>query len=578
MNIQPCYSMSTSQNLSPMHIGMALKSLRNSDFDAYSAICEVLDNSIEAESSEIKIKIDSAVPEGKRVPRPVVIAFGDDGEGMDTETLQLCLKLGYSKRYDSRKGIGRFGVGMTFGAISLCQKIEVYSRQKRGNWQYTFLDISNITPESEPTIHKIENKDLPKEFEELVGDYGTLVIWTKMDRVDHEFKIDKLRHMIGRIYRKSLGEEKIENKKIVKNKDQLKIFLNDEIVTSHDPLYVTKNPKFPDDERASIEDDVTFDWNVHTVDAPTSGEKRGKITIRTSLLPSSWRPKQGSGGSKENNKRKVKENEGISILRNGREVFYDVIPNFKPVTEELDRFWGCEIDFDASLDHWFSVKNIKVGARPLKELREELQKRLQGSIINNFRKKIRERFAKTNQEETKTNSGPLRGHKQTEHTLKDSVPPIISSIPKEEIEKNINEYAKQLFDSPEEQEEYKKELKDPETPYKIIEDCKARSDGPFIDVLDNVGKKVVHYNMSHPFFLAIYNKINDIKKIAEENNPENNELLKIAANLKSDLDNLVYAYAEGTYDLDDLTRLQKVGETIDEHMFKWSYHLRKIYK
>ena len=569
--------MSTSQNLSPIHVGMALKSLRNSDFDAYSAICEVLDNSIEAESSEIKIKIDSAIPEGKRVPRPVTIAFGDDGEGMDAETLQLCLKLGYSKRYDSRKGIGRFGVGMTFGAISLCQKIEVYSRQKRGNWQYTFLDISNITPELEPTIHEIENKDLPEEFEELVGDYGTLVIWTKMDRVDHEFKIDKLRHMIGRIYRKSIGEEKIENKKIVKNKDQLKIFVNEEIVTSHDPLYVTKNPKFPDDERASIEDDVTFDWNVHIVDAPTSGEKRGRITIRTSLLPSSWRLKQGSGGSAENNKRKVKENEGISILRNGREVFYDVIPHFSPAKKDLDRFWGCEIDFDASLDHWFSVKNIKIGARPLKELREELQKRLQGSILNNFRKKIKERFEETNQEETKKNSGPLGGHKQIEQALKDSVSPITSSVPKEEIEQNIDERAKQLFDSPEEQEEYKKELKDPETPYKIIEDYKARSDGPFIDVLDNVGKKVVHYNMSHPFFLAINNKINDIKKIGEENNPENKELLKIAADLKVDLDNLIYAYAEGTYYWVDLTRLQKIGKTIDDHMFQWSHHLHTAY-
>ncbi len=571
--------MSINQNLLPIHVGMALKSLRNSDFDAYSAICEVIDNSVEAKSSEIKIKIDSKVPEGKRVPRPVVMAFGDDGEGMDTETLQLCLKLGYSRRYDSRKGIGRFGVGMTFGAISLCQKIEVYSRQKRGNWQYTFLDISNITPESEPTIHEIENKELPKEYEELVGDYGTLVIWTKMDRVDHEFDVDEFRHMVGRIYRKSIGNEKIEKKKIEKIKDPLKIFVNGEIITPHDPLYVTKNSKFPDDERASIEDDVTFDWNVHSVDAPTSGEKRGKITIRTSLLPASWRKiRQHSGRSTENNKRRVWENEGISILRNGREVFYDTIPNFKPAKDVIDRFWGCEIDFDASLDHWFSVKNIKVGARPLKDLREELQKRLQGSILNNFRKKIKEEFEKTDQEETKINSGPLKGHKQTERALKDSVPPIVSSIPEEEIEKNIDEHAKQLFDSPEEQEEYKKELKDPETPYKIIEDYKARSDGPFVDVLDNVGKKVVHYNMNHPFFLAINNKINDIKKIAAENNPENDELLKVASDLKADLDALIYAYAEGIYDLDDLTRLQKVGETIDEHMFKWSYHLRKTYK
>lgn len=571
--------MSVNQNLLPIHVGMALKSLRNSDFDAYSAICEVIDNSIEADSKEIKIKIQEEVPPGKRVPRPIQMAFGDDGNGMDSETLQLCLKLGYSGRYDSRKGIGRFGVGMTFGAISLCQKIEVYSRQKRGNWQYTFLDISNISPDTEPTIHEIENKDLPKEYEDLVGDYGTLVIWSKMDRIDHEFKINELNHQIGRVYRKFISDEIIKDKKVQKNENPIKISINGEIVTPHDPLYVTKNPKFPDDERAKLEDDVTFDWNVHSVDAPSSGEKRGKITIRTSLLPASWRKvRQHSGRSKENLQRKVDDNEGVSILRNGREVFYDVIPNFKPAKDVIDRFWGCEIDFDASLDHWFSVKNIKVGARPLKELREELQKRLQGPILNNFRVKIKEDFEKFDQERTKANSGPIKGHKESEEALKNTAPPMVSTIPQDEIEKNIDEHAKQLFDSPEEQEEYKKELSDPEVIYKIIEDYKARSDGPFIDVLDNVGKKVVHYNMNHPFFLAINERINDIKKIAEANNPENAELLEIAKNLKTDLDNLIYAYAEGTYDLDDLTRMQKVGETIDEHMFKWSYHLRKTYK
>jgi len=571
--------MQEQEKILPINIGMALKSLRNSDFDAYSAICEVIDNSIQAKAKEIKIKIESEVPLGKRIPRPKTMAFGDDGYGMDPETLQLCLKLGYSGRYDDRKGIGRFGVGMTFGAISLCQKIEVYSRQKRGNWQYTFLDISNITKDVEPTLHPIEQKDLPKEFEDLVGDVGTLVIWNKIDRIDSDFDIDGLQHKVGRIYRKFIGEEIIENKKVKENHDIVKIFINDQLVTPHNPLYVTKNPKFPDDERATLEDDITFDWNVHPVDAPTSGEKRGKITIRTSLLPASWRKRRAqSGRSAENNRRRVYENEGFSILRNGREVFYDKIQNFRPAIEELDRFWGCEIDFDANLDHWFSVKNIKIGARPLKDLREELQKRLQGSILNNFRKKIRENYDKTEQEELQANIGPILGHKKKEEELEKIVPPLVSTLTQDQIEKNIDDHAKQLFDNLEEQEQYKKELKDTSLPFKIIEDNKARSDGPFIDVIDNVGKKVVHYNMNHPFFLEIYNKISDIKKIAEENKSENGELIKTAGKLKGDLDNLLYAYAEGIYDLDDLTRAQKVGETIDEHMIKWSFHLRKAYK
>ena len=161
----------------PIAVGAALKSLRNTDFDIQTAICEVIDNSFQAEAKNVKIRI--AYSEGSRKrARPVKIAFGDDGYGMDMNDLQYCLKLGYSGRYDDRKGIGRFGVGMTFAAISLCQKIEVYSRQKQGNWHYTYLDISGLDTKTDPEIAPIEQKTMPEEYANLAGDIGTLVIWS----------------------------------------------------------------------------------------------------------------------------------------------------------------------------------------------------------------------------------------------------------------------------------------------------------------------------------------------------------------------------------------------------------------
>ncbi len=571
------------QKIFPIHVGMALKSLRNTDFDVNSAICEVIDNSVQADATEIKIKIEEKTPPGKRTPRPTTISFGDDGAGMDPELLQLCLKLGYSGRYDNRKGIGRFGVGMTFGAISLCQKIEVYSRPKRGNWNYTYLDISGIDKNNEPEIQKIEQKDLPKEYEELVGDFGTLVIWSKIDRIETQLKKDELMHVIGRIYRKYTGKKIIKDKKIIENNNIRKIFINNEIVHAHDPLFVTKSTKFPDDEIAKIDDEITFPWNVHEVDAPIDGEKRGTITIRTSLLPKSWRQirskagRIGSGRSPDNLRRKVDGNEGFSILRNGREVYYDTIPNFSPTPIAQDRFWSCEIDFDPVLDHWFSVRNIKIGARPLKELREELQKKVQGSI-NHFREQIAKTFDEYDNEQNKSEQGPVLGHKSKEDEIKSKTAPLVTNLSKDEIEKNIDQYAEQLFDNEKDQEDYKKEVLDPKTKYKIIEDQFARSDGPFIDVVPNLGTKVVHYNMNHPFFLKINSNITELKKQIEEKMAEDSELIKLSSELKSDLDNLIYAYAEGIYDLDDLERNQKVRETLDELMVKWSYHLRKSYK
>lgn len=574
------------EGILPIRIGAALKSLSNNDFDAYSAIYEVIDNSIQAEAKEIRVKLEMDTPKHKHKPRPIRIAFGDDGYGMDTETLQHCLAIGYSNRYDDRKGIGRFGVGMTMGAINICNKVEVYSRQKHGNWHYTFLDIGGINDDIDPFLHPVEPKPLPALFKELVGDYGTLVVWSNIERVDSEFDLGELKHRIGRIYRKFIGAETIQDGKIVQNTNPRKIFVDDgannELVTSHDPLYVTRNNRFPDDERAALQPEHAFEHPVHDVDAPSSGARTGKITVRTSILPKSWRKGQqnahlrGYGGtSKHSIDRRIPDNEGFSILRNGREVYYGPISRFSPAPKPLDRFWGCEIDFDPVLDHWFSVRNIKIGARPLKELRDILQQKIQPAILNKFRKEIQEIWDDEEQKEHELETGPVKGHTGSEEEIKEVTSPLQPTADPEEIKENVRQHAEELFDDLGERQDYVDAVSDPDTPYKIIHDHKARSDGPFIDVLDNVGKKVVHYNMSHPFFVEIYRRLDEIKSISTD--PQNEDLRRLAQELVKDIDRLIYAYAEGQYGFDNLTMEQSIKATVEDHLIKWSYYLRKSY-
>ena len=578
---------SQSVNLSPVKVGAALKSMRNSDFDAYSAICEIIDNSIQAHSKNIQIKLDMWVPGGKRKPVPQKIAFGDDGTGMNLETLQQCLVLGYSKRYDDRNGIGRFGVGMILGAINVCQRVEVYSREMRGNWNYTRLDITKIAEDMDPELLLAEQRDLPPEYEDLVGDFGTLVIWGEIDRVDTDFKKEELMHKIGRIYRKFIGQQIIESKKIVKNPEIVTISVDGNVVSSHDPLYATKTTKFPKDETAAVIEDRQLNCPVHEVDVPPDGSKTGKITIRMSLLPESWRlsgaipnaPKgygrAGSGTSPENNKRHVYENEGISVLRNGREVYYETIHNVGPAAKPPDRFWGCEIDFESVLDHWFSVKNIKNGARPLAELKKELHASINGVIQNKLRKEISERFAKTNTEEEQKKAGPVNGHPEIE-TITDSLKPK----PKPGEGKKITEKeAKTTSDTfpgtDEEKEEYRKKLLSGLS-YMVTEDNETRSDGNFIDIIPHIGIQEVRYNRQHPFFVDVFQKIDTIEKIAQKNNPINTDLVQLSRDLKVELDRLLYAYVN-SYNQTDIDKQQTIKDTMEDHLAEWSRILRRAY-
>ena len=571
------------EKIVPIVVGAALKSMRNHGFDMQTAICEVIDNSLQANSKNIKIKIKYSDESTRKKNRPVEIAFGDDGDGMDSQRLQYCLKLGYSGRYDDRNGIGRFGVGMTYAAISLCQKIDVYSRERQGNWQYTSLDISRSNNDEEPGILKITPKPLPEEYAELVGDYGTLVIWSMIDRIDEPVNEKELIHNMGRIYRKFLGSEIIKKSKLVTNKDQCKLYLNNHNIRVFDPLYVIRNPDFPDDEVATIDDETSFEWNVHGVDAPTSGAKRGTITIRTSLLPEAWRRirsktgRPGSGRSSENLRRKVNENEGLSILRRGREVSYGQILRLLTKDREIDRFWSCEIDFDPVLDHWFSVRSVKIGAKPLTALKEELKRRIRPSV-ERFRDQITKTMDEYDREESKSEQGPIRGHATKEKELSSNTSPPIDTSTPEEQKQQAKKTAQSTFEGKNEQDEYIDKVSDPQNKYNVIEVSNMRSDAPFFEIVPNLATKVTHYNMNHAFFLDVYETLKNLQESIQNDNVEHADTLRMVDHLRGCLDNLFHAYGEAYYDMDDLDKEQKIRDTFDEFFSKWNLHLRLIYK
>ena len=110
--------------------GFLIQSLRKSDFDCYSAYGEVIDNSIQADAKNIKIEFESVTRGTGKNQKEIIdkVIFADDGTGMSLEVLENCLTLGWSSRYNDRRGIGRFGVGAILAALHECTHIKVYSK------------------------------------------------------------------------------------------------------------------------------------------------------------------------------------------------------------------------------------------------------------------------------------------------------------------------------------------------------------------------------------------------------------------------------------------------------------------
>ena len=126
-------------------IEQRIESERENDFDTNSAYGEILDNSEQANSKNIRIEFFYSAEKKKQKLNYVV--FGDDGDGMSPEILEQCLSSGFSSRYNDREGIGRFGVGMTKAFMNQCTKCEVYSKEKNKDWYFTFADISENNPD-----------------------------------------------------------------------------------------------------------------------------------------------------------------------------------------------------------------------------------------------------------------------------------------------------------------------------------------------------------------------------------------------------------------------------------------------
>lgn len=349
----------------------ALESMRASDFDCYSAYGEVIDNAIQAKATDIRVEIESRKDrnntKSKKIGR---ILFADNGSGMDIDLLHKCLKLGHSSRYNDRSGIGRFGVGMTLGAIHECRRVDVYSKSKGGEWNYTYIDLDEIKSGELKFIPRPINKSPDFEIAKYIEQSGTIVIWTKYDKQIEKFEdiIEECKFWIGRTFRKFIWGT-------AKDYDSVEISLNGEVIKAFDPLFHTKDKTgFETEPISKLFPTNTLKWNIPLAEQPT--KQKSNILINISLLPDEYVRTDGSGGDNFAQERYINRNEGISILRNDREVFFGNIPFFnlysKSGDKELSRFIGCEISFDAELDSEFAVKNIKRGAVPVRELKKTI--------------------------------------------------------------------------------------------------------------------------------------------------------------------------------------------------------------
>lgn len=320
-----------------------------------TAIDELVDNSEQAGAQQVHVFFDDIGRD------PTWLAVADDGHGMVPEMIRLAVIWGGTHRENDRKGFGRYGWGLPSASVSIGRRFTVYSwTSGLTSCQGATIDLDDIArgrynqngriviPAARP-IQLPEHVLLHLAARDFSTEHGTVVVIEKVDRLSWRnpgaLKTNLLEHF-GVIYRNYLRNIRMTVQGI-----------GVEIV---DPLFLTPGARYYDldEERAQELEPIRID-----VRDRESKEPKGTITVRFSYMPYTFlrTDKERAGGRSNKNKRQdVRiDNNGLIILRNGRQI--DVIARKHPYInfQTDDRTIGVEVDFPPTLDEEFSITTSK---------------------------------------------------------------------------------------------------------------------------------------------------------------------------------------------------------------------------
>src|SRR5438094_3927549 len=138
-----------------------------------AAVAELIDNSLQAGATEIKILVTDADGSGPSV------AVLDNGCGMDAAVLGTALCFGGTTRFDDRSGPGRYGMGLPNSSVSRARRVDVYSWRDSGKVIHTHLDVDDVAGGRARGVSVPRQASLPEWARSLVGRSGTLIIWSR---------------------------------------------------------------------------------------------------------------------------------------------------------------------------------------------------------------------------------------------------------------------------------------------------------------------------------------------------------------------------------------------------------------
>ena len=507
----------------PLFLGQSfINSLRDVGYNTTtSALCEHVDNAIQANASEIRVYFNQR---GQRGSYNIDALVYDNGRGMGPHVLQVAMSFGGSMYFDNRNGIGRFGVGMKTAALNMAPSLDVYSWTEPGAIYTMTLDVKEISskmanllelPEPQlldalpSNVARVLTKPMvyprPHVQQDLItddednlldsmGGSGTIVFIPDCDRVTFKksqtLAEDAIREM-SRIYRVQLSKG-------------LRLFVNNRHVEAFDPTYWDLNARHVNIEGLKeTRSRLIKSWTDIQVPISENSKKTAPVAVRLYMLPiESW---YDLSRKTLKNDLHVFDGHTVSFMRNNREVFSGTVRELAGAGHGDNDWLRIQIDFGGELDEAFGIAMNKQGVRPKKYALDRIKEHIREEVV-----RVRTRTAQYRKERRALKTGGKLGDAERRAGDADTLQakPLPSPAPttKEEevtLEHNLRGLAISLKRENETDEEAYERI----NRSKYITTFKHDEYWPFYHVDFQFGKVILTINTAHPFFLKLYDPI-----------------------------------------------------------------------
>ena len=215
-----------------------VESTRSIGYSFEAAVADIIDNSISAMATEIRVCFMSQDPQW--------LCIEDNGWGMSSEELENAMRYGSLSSQEVRRkdDLGRFGLGLKMASLSQCRKLTVLTK-KNGVTCGACWDLDYIVQQGDWVLKFFTEKEIKNMYGASwldVNESGTVVIWEQFDRLKQgslkvqkafDEKIEATRKHVALVFHRFLGKENLQNR--------IAIYFNGEPVNGVDP-FLTNHP------------------------------------------------------------------------------------------------------------------------------------------------------------------------------------------------------------------------------------------------------------------------------------------------------------------------------------------------